>query len=381
MRSCVEVGDDEAARRGGSRGADIGGEVAERRVLLVADRADDRNRAAGDGSHDPLVAEREQVLEAPTASGEDDDVHLRLAADRTQRLDDGEGSARPLDEGLGDDDPRGGNLACTAGDHVTLRGGVVPRHEADASWQPRQQPLPLGGEQALSGELLLQPLERCEVLAETEALDRECAQPQLAARLVAARDGRRRVRARPRGGRDEARRTGGAGISPARTAPPPASFRVKKTLCQRSWRRSSADLALDPDRRQPLQPRGDTAVEGGHRVDLPIAVVDRLDLHAPSVDARLAAGSPCRRRPCPREARGRPPLDQDLDRELRGAAGLDQRDGLVEISAGVGESLGQRHRISRLHQHVEPPCLDLRALVVRLDRLRHLHRPLCFVLT
>ena len=38
------------------------------------------------------------------------------------------------------------------------------------------------------------------------------------------------------------------------------------------------DLALDPDGRQPLQPRADAAVERRHRVDLPVAVVDRLDL-------------------------------------------------------------------------------------------------------
>ncbi len=39
------------------------------------------------------------------------------------------------------------------------------------------------------------------------------------------------------------------------------------------------DLAFHPDCRQPAQPARDAAVEGGHRVDLPVAVFERLDLH------------------------------------------------------------------------------------------------------
>src|SRR5204863_2786188 len=39
------------------------------------------------------------------------------------------------------------------------------------------------------------------------------------------------------------------------------------------------DLALDPDRRQPLQPRRDPAVERGDAVDASVAVLGRLDLH------------------------------------------------------------------------------------------------------
>jgi hypothetical protein len=46
------------------------------------------------------------------------------------------------------------------------------------------------------------------------------------------------------------------------------------------------DLALDPDRRQALQPGSDAAVEGAHGVDLAVAVLDRLDLH----EARIEPG-------------------------------------------------------------------------------------------
>ena len=81
--------------------------------------------------------------------------------------------------------------------------------------------LPLGGEQPLVGELPLQPLERREVLAEAEALDRERAQPEVAALLEQLRAGRRRGRARRRRGRAAARRTGRAASSPTGTRPSP----------------------------------------------------------------------------------------------------------------------------------------------------------------
>ena len=73
----LEVGHDELAGRGRRRGAYVGGEVAERRVLLVPDRRHDRHRAGGDGADDALVAERKQVVEAAAAAREDHDVDAR----------------------------------------------------------------------------------------------------------------------------------------------------------------------------------------------------------------------------------------------------------------------------------------------------------------
>ena len=72
-------------------------------------------------------------------------------------------------------------------DDVALRGCVVAGDDADAARQERQRPLPLGGEETLGGELRLQPLERGEVRADAEALDRERAQLELAALLVELR--------------------------------------------------------------------------------------------------------------------------------------------------------------------------------------------------
>ena len=69
-----EIRHDEAPGDRRRRGAHVGGEVDERRVLLVADRGDDRHGAGGDGAHEALVRERQQILEAAAAAGDDDHV-------------------------------------------------------------------------------------------------------------------------------------------------------------------------------------------------------------------------------------------------------------------------------------------------------------------
>ena len=56
-------------RRGGR--ADVGREVGQRDIDLVADAADHRHRVGHDGPHDPLVVERPEVLERAAAAGED----------------------------------------------------------------------------------------------------------------------------------------------------------------------------------------------------------------------------------------------------------------------------------------------------------------------
>ena len=97
-----EVGHDEPRRGGGRRGAHVGGEIAERRVLLVADRRDDGHVASGDRAHDAFVGERKQVLEAAAAAGEDDHVGT-APTEVADRRADRSGRARALDVGLGDE--------------------------------------------------------------------------------------------------------------------------------------------------------------------------------------------------------------------------------------------------------------------------------------
>ena len=52
-------------------------------------------------------------------------------------------------------------------------------------------------------------------------------------------------------------------------------------------------------------------------------------------------------------------LDEDLYGGLGRAALADELDRPVQVSFAAGEALGERKGIARLHQHVQPPALDL----------------------
>src|SRR6266496_1976502 len=95
----AEIRNDKPYRRRWRRCADIRGEVAERGVLLVADRGNDRDREGGDCTDEPFVAEGQEILEAAAAAGDDDDVELRHFAEAAQRVHDGARGARALDVG------------------------------------------------------------------------------------------------------------------------------------------------------------------------------------------------------------------------------------------------------------------------------------------
>src|SRR5581483_7988760 len=142
--------------------------------------------------------------------------------------------------------------------------------------------LPRGGEEAFGGELLLQPLERREVVAEPETLDRERAEAELAAALPQLRAAvhvdalavselePQPVELAPRHRDAEAGAVAGVLEREEDALPPLLAPELRH-------------LSFDPHRREPLQPRRDAPVEGGHRVDLPVAVDRGLDPHGRSV--------------------------------------------------------------------------------------------------
>src|SRR4029453_8590527 len=136
-------------RRG--RGACVGGEVRGGRGLLVSDRGDDRHWAAGDRTQEALIAEREEVFETATTSGQDDDVDLGRFRDRLQGVGDREGGARALDVRLSDEQQRRRKARGDRGDHVLLRGGVVAGDEPDAARQPRERALSAPVEETSAG--------------------------------------------------------------------------------------------------------------------------------------------------------------------------------------------------------------------------------------
>ncbi len=144
-----QVGHDETGGRGGSRGTNVGGEIAERRVLLVADGRDDGYGACCERPDDGLVAERQEIVEAPAAPGDDDDVDSRMGCDPPDRRGDAPAGASALDARLGDDDVSRGEARADAGDDVAPRGCVGARDDADRPWKARQGALALGVRTAL----------------------------------------------------------------------------------------------------------------------------------------------------------------------------------------------------------------------------------------
>ncbi len=110
-----EIRHDETPGHRWRRGADIGGEVDERHVLLVADRGDDGHGAGRDGSHEALVGERQEIFEAAAAARDDDDVGTP-PAELGDRGGDLRGGPRALNECLRDHDVRRGEPGRDRGD-------------------------------------------------------------------------------------------------------------------------------------------------------------------------------------------------------------------------------------------------------------------------
>jgi hypothetical protein len=58
-------------------------------------------------------------------------------------------------------------------------------------------------------------------------------------------------------------------------------------------------------------------------------------------------------------------LEENLGGHLgRAAAASDEFDRLVQIGLALGDALGERERVTSLHEHVQAPAFDLAALVV-----------------
>src|SRR5207247_11197113 len=155
--------------------------VANWSALVGTYGGDDRHRAREDRAHELFVAEREEVLEAAAASRQNDDVDLGRRGDRAQRVDHRVRGERALDESLGDDDASCRKTSADRGEDILLRRSVVAGYEPDPACQERQRALPL--DDAFRCELLLQALERGEVVSEPEPLDRERAHAEIAACL------------------------------------------------------------------------------------------------------------------------------------------------------------------------------------------------------
>ena len=237
-------------------------------------------RARRDGADDALVGEREQVFEAAAAAREHDHVGAALAQVGDRRRD-RRRRPRSLDVRLGDDDVRRREALHDVRQHVLLRRGVVAGDEPDQPREPRQRPLALGREEPFGRERALQPLERREVRAEAEALDRERLERKLAALLVKLRAA------------EDVHALAFAQVELERVELPARHLRRQARAVLGVLEREEdgrpallapelRDLALDPQRRQAVQPGCDARVERADAVDLAPVDLRGLDFH-PSI--------------------------------------------------------------------------------------------------
>ena len=175
-----EVRHDERAGCGRRRRTRVRGEVAERRVLLVTDRRNDGTREAATArtTASSLNGRRSSKLPPPRASTTTSTSGC--AASARERGDDRVRGALALHARLAHDDLRRREPRTDRRDEVAARRGVRPGEDPDRARDARQPALPLDGEEPLGGELPLQLLERDEMTAEADPLDRRRAEPELA---------------------------------------------------------------------------------------------------------------------------------------------------------------------------------------------------------
>ena len=124
---------------------DVGGEVGERDVDLVADAADHRHRLRDDRAHDPLVVERPEVLHRAAAPRDDRDRgRARAGASSTRSR----SSARRA-AGL-TIDPGASSPWTLARDEVTTRASGQRRAR---TWQMSLQTAPVGSSRRRSSSV------------------------------------------------------------------------------------------------------------------------------------------------------------------------------------------------------------------------------------
>jgi hypothetical protein len=192
------------------------------------------------------------------------------------------GRVGALDVGLGDEHAGGRETSLDCGEGVALRCCVVPRDETDAAREGREAPLPLGREETLVCELRLEPFQRGQVVAEPEVLDRERPQAEVALGLEQLRPPEH-VHAPPVLEPELERVEATAAHRHAEAGAVVRVLEREEDRLPALLALELRDLTLDPERRQPGEPVGHAPVEGGDRVDLAVAVLERLDLHASSL--------------------------------------------------------------------------------------------------
>ncbi|CAM5314435.1 hypothetical protein SBADM41S_03762 [Streptomyces badius] len=131
LQLLAHVRDDLLGRVRGRGGAQIGDQVQQRGVRLMADRGDHRRTAGGHGPHQLLVGERQQILDAAAAPGHHDHVDLVQRVQLLDRLHHLGDRVHPLHGGVADLEAHGRPAAAGVLQDVPLGGGGPPADEPD----------------------------------------------------------------------------------------------------------------------------------------------------------------------------------------------------------------------------------------------------------
>src|SRR5437867_1584681 len=149
------LADDELGGRRGRWRAQVGDEVGDREIHLVADGRHHGRLGAGDGARDDLFVEGPEIFERSAAAADDDDVDVAERVEVAQPLRDLLGGAVALHAGGRDHDVQLAEAAADHAQHVADRRAAQRRHHADLSREARQLALarlieqPLGLEPGL----------------------------------------------------------------------------------------------------------------------------------------------------------------------------------------------------------------------------------------
>ena len=181
------VRDDAARSIGGGRGPQVGDEIEQRGVLLVADRADHRGEAAGHGADHRLVRERQQVFDRTAASGDDDDVDRRVTVEAGDRVDDLADRVHSLDSDVLNPKTHGWPTDSSILEDVMLGGRGAAADQSDGPREERQRPFATHLEQAFCRENGLEPFESGQQVTEADRADLDRRQRQRAASEVEVR--------------------------------------------------------------------------------------------------------------------------------------------------------------------------------------------------
>ncbi len=130
-------GGDELGGGGGGGGAEVGDEVGDGEVGLVADGGDDGELRGGDGAGEGLVVEAGEVFEGASAAGDEDEVDVVMPGGwrLNQRMPAATlaGQLRALHDGGVDEEVEAGVAAADDGDDVADDGAGGRGDDADAA--------------------------------------------------------------------------------------------------------------------------------------------------------------------------------------------------------------------------------------------------------